>query len=751
MYLLMTIVWKPAASPLHILAVAGVLAGLSALAYARTGSGRRGANTALLAMRLAVIAALATLLMGPSRVDPRAKDQARPRLTVLLDASGSMLTPDAGGASRIDCALNKWLSGAQRTRLAELYDLKLMSFAGELAPLADSALTPPGTDLATGRVTNLAACVSKAVLEGSGRSGDASLLVVSDGHDSHDAPVQSAALLARARKCPIHTVALGGGTLQRDLALAAMAKQEYLLAGEPGEVIARVYQVGYDNETATVRLESPDQKQSKTVKFDAQGSAQASFTIKQPKAGLYEYAVSVDPLPGEKETGNNRQSVFGEVTEQKIRVLLLEGEPFWETKFLAQSLRKEPGVDLTQITRVSSRKAEGIITNIPGAQGQLPRTAEDLARYDVVILGKGIEQLFDATTVSLLGDFVMRRGGAIVFARGQAYDPDTPLGRQMGRDLAVIEPVVWGHGYLHNMALSLTADGRTSPCFRFTSLTQDPADAVSRMPGFSVMPVVEREKVSTIVQARVAPPGAAAGAGPARGQPGIVQMKCGRGRVMALLGEGLWRWSLLAPDMKAYDSVYDEFWSNTIRTLAMDSDFLPGQTVCLKTERSSVRLGDTVRLEAAFKTAPPPGQALKITLTGPDGRTEVPALATTDENTRMHARFTPASTGVYRVELQAEGMTPARQEKRFSVYDVNLERLQTAARPEVMRRLAEQSDGAFLDADRPEDLPVVLARHQESRGVLPQVNFLWDKAALLGVLLAWMGAEWLGRRRAGLL
>ncbi|MCY2931066.1 MAG: hypothetical protein NTV86_16580, partial [Planctomycetota bacterium] len=691
MTFLMTIVWKPAASPLHILAVAGVLAALSAFAYARTWSGRRKANTALLAMRLAVIAALATLLMGPSRVDPLAKDQARPRLTVLLDASASMLTPDAGGASRIDCALKQWLSGPQRNKLAELYDVKLMSFAGELAPLGEPALARPGTELATGRATNLPQCVSKAILEGGGPSGQASLLVVSDGHDSNDAPVQPAALLGRARKCPVHTVALGGATLQRDLALAAMTRQEYLLAGEPGEIVARVYQVGYDNETAAVRLDSAGQVQSKTVKFDGQSSALASFTVKQAKAGLYEYKVSVDPLPGEKETGNNAQSVFGEVTEQKIRVLLLEGEPFWETKFLAQSLRKEPGVELTQITRVSSRKAEGIITNVTGGQGKLPRTAEDLAPYDVIIVGKGVEQLFDASTVSLLPDFVMRRGGALVFVRGQAYDPDTPLGRQMGRDLAVIEPVVWGRGYLHNMSLSLTSEGRTSPCFRFTSLAQDPAEAVSRLPGFAIMPVVEREKVSTIVQATVAPPGAAAGAGTARGQPGIVQMKCGRGRVMAVLGEGLWRWSLLAPDMKAYDSVYDEFWSNTIRTLAMDSDFLPGQTVCLKTERSSVPLGEPVRLEAVFKTPPPPGQAVKITVTGPDGRTESPALTPADGADRVQGRLTPARTGVYRVELEAAGMTPARQEKRFSVYDVNFEKLQTAARPDALRQLAEQA------------------------------------------------------------
>jgi hypothetical protein len=207
--------------------------------------------------------------------------------------------------------------------------------------------------------------------------------------------------------------------------------------------------------------------------------------------------------------------------------------------------------------------------------------------------------------------------------------------------------------------------------------------------------------------------------------------------------------------MKAYDSVYDEFWSNTVRALAMGSDFLPGQTVCLKIGRSSVRLGDPVTMEAVFKTAPSgaAGQQAKVTLTGPDGKSqEAPLAPATSAGGRMQGSYTPRQTGVYRVLLETPGMNPPRQERRFSVFDVNIERLQTAANPEAMRLLAEQSGGLFFQAGASAGgLPEALARHQESRGVLPQVNFLWDKGPILVVLLVWMGAEWLGRRRAGLL
>ena len=47
-----------------------LLSGLAAFACARTFRERRGAASVVLVMRLTVIAALAVLLMGPSRVAP---------------------------------------------------------------------------------------------------------------------------------------------------------------------------------------------------------------------------------------------------------------------------------------------------------------------------------------------------------------------------------------------------------------------------------------------------------------------------------------------------------------------------------------------------------------------------------------------------------------------------------------------------------------------------------------------------------
>ena len=794
MPMLMDILWRPVASPLHILGGFGVLAALAIFAYIRAWGIQRGKSLALLLMRLAVIFVLALLLMGPSGIPPQSREQAKAQLSILLDTSGSMLTNDCQGSSRIDYALSKWLSPSQRARLAETFDIHLSGFDASVYPLSDAAMGRPGSELAKGRTTRLAECVTKAVLEIPGAARDWSILVLSDGRDSDDSPTGPAALLAKARNCPIHAVCLGGPTLQRDLAVVAVPKQEYMLAKEPGQVFVKVYQVGFNESATTVHLQCGQEHQSQSIQFKGKASVTLDFPVKQEKAGLYEYKVLVDPLSGEQETSNNAQSLFCEVTEQKIKVLILEGEPFWESKFLAQSLRKDSRIELTQITKLSSRKQEAIVTDLRQAQvglsasnpaegksAEMPKTAEQLAAYDVIILGRGIEHFFAAgdgpsqpgsttnngasavegspknsSATSLLSDFISRRGGHVIFSRGQAYDSETPAGRQMGRDLSVIEPVVWGRGLMHNMSLSVTPEGRGSPCFSFAGLSQDAAEVVAHLPGFSVMPVVDREKVATVVLARVAPAGAAQGAGENRGQPALVVMTYGRGKVVAVLGEGLWRWSMLPPDMKLYDNVYDSFWSNIVRWLAMGSDFLPGETISLKLGKTSVRLGDPLLMDVVCKFPPPREATIKLTMVDPAGKSEDLGLARQGPSeSRMEARCNPAAPGIYRAILESPGMIPVRQEKKFSVYDIDIERLQTSANPDALRTLSEQSGGLFLTNNLrgplSADLGEQLARQQASRLVPPQPNYLWDKGFILFTLLVWMGGEWLGRRKAGLL
>lgn len=784
-----TWVWQPAGSPLHIVAGAVVLAALAVFAYARTMPGRTVAAMLLLLMRLMLVAALAVLMMGPSRIPPSARDIKRPRLIMLLDTSESMRSVDCDRQSRIRCAIDRVFSRRHLDLLQAEYRLTLLGFDEHIHPLATGHSQPPKlpghvnrpelneiepdlqgappaitTDLhpsfssyfvrrddeiATGKATYLNDSITSALSQSIAREEGTVVCVLSDGRDTQDAPIQPAASLAKSQHIPVYSIGFGGESLTRDATLLAVPMQEYLMPGEPGAILVKIYQSGMGEASSTLKIKQGTHVESVPIAFNHKSLVELQVPIKQDQEGVYEYEVSLDTVSGEKEVANNSQIVFCDVHKKRIRILMLEGQPFWDSKFLAQSLRKDDRIELTQITQLSANKKETIVTRVESGSSRIPQTQEDWDKFDIVILGQAIENVLDRKGVEQLKQFVSERGGHLIFSRGRAYQPKSSKGVEIAAELATLEPVVWGEGQLQKVSLSLTPSGRTSPWFSTTKMNTNIDDAFTRLPGFDSMPAIEREKPATIVLARASASGAANAA--ANSQPAIVRMNFGRGIVVAVLGEGLWQWSLLTPERQDLTGFYDTFWSNLARWLAMGGDFPPGQQVALQLDRTSVRLGNSLLADVVYKQSaggPPP----HLTLTSPDGRKQLIAMSpVVGRESRFRAQIQPERAGVFQVALNVPESAGNNLERRFSVYDVNLEMLQASANLLPLKILAEHTGGKYFDAKNAGDLANELHRQRATMVVPPKLEYIWDNGIVMVLLLIWAGTEWLIRRLVGLL
>ncbi|MDH3584591.1 MAG: hypothetical protein OER86_10290, partial [Phycisphaerae bacterium] len=333
--------WRPVLPVLQIGAITVVLAALAIWAYARVLRAQPWRATGLLFMRLAGLAALATLLLGPSRLPAETTRPGRPDLLVMLDLSASMLTEDADETARIAYLKRTWLRPEQWKKLAADFNLHLLGFDQTGRALDYQTLQTPDAELATGRVSLYAESITDQLLNLPTTAANAMMLVLGDGHDSEDQPLQAAAALARARQVRIHTVSVGSAASPADLALVALPRQPYLMVDEPGEVTVKIYRAGTAGDRAVVHLRQGEKDEKHEVDFKGGDSVTLSLPLVQDKPGLYAYEIEVEPLADEVVTDNNRQKIFVEVTERRLRVLLLEGEPFWDTKFLAQSLRSD--------------------------------------------------------------------------------------------------------------------------------------------------------------------------------------------------------------------------------------------------------------------------------------------------------------------------------------------------------------------------------------------------------------------------
>lgn len=737
----MSLQFDPPFLPLHTALLAVAAAGAALALYLRrelrAPTPRR---LALVGMRALFVLALAFILLNPVVVREREKPKGKPPFLILLDTSRSMCTPDVEGGTRYAAA--KRLTLENRTLLAELaaqYDLRFFGFAerpGAESPDALRTLTKPNGDR-----TNIGAALAGAVnaLSAEDRQGG-QMLLVSDGRDTGDSFPLEAARAVRAQGFAISTLCLGKQTPQRDLRVVARKMQVFATPGQPVQIAAEMRSTGLSRAAVRVDLLRDGRPAAGQNMVVEPGRREVRFPVTQRQKGLYRYAIRVSPLPGEQNPANNRATVLLNVMDTRARVLFLEGRPSWDSKFLAQALRSDPTVTLDVIYKLTDAKYFAVIGGSEKEQGiAVPRTVEQLSRYDVLILGKGFEEFFDEAGAKALKEWLAERGGNLLFLRGRA-DERTEALRE-------IEPVAWSDQELAELRLRLTQEGRAHPGFAF-GVSEDAQTVVKRLPPLISASRVQGEKALAVVLAR------------AEGVPNdqsaqematLAYLRYGQGKVMAIVGQGLWRWAFLPPDMENYGKVYEEFWTQTVRWMVSESDFLPGQNLSVRTDRSGYAPNETVTF-LGYQRGGPKGQPPTLTLTRPDGSTTRIVMAKSDgRQSDFTATYRPTTPGEHIVSVSGPGAKSAPVSCVFTVYPGQEEDLNRSADPDLMRQIAEVGGGKALSTDfRFSTSDFGLAAIQNPKSKSENTASAWDRPWVLASLILLLGAEWWLRRRSGL-
>ncbi|MGA2557749.1 MAG: hypothetical protein ABSG04_15885, partial [Verrucomicrobiota bacterium] len=443
----------------------------------------------------------------------------------------------------------------------------------------------------------------------------------------------------------------------------------------------------------------------------------------------------IPPEAEEADTVNNERAVFLRSVGRQVRVLVAEGQPSWDTKFLVQSLKRNPRVDLTAVYRLNAQRHVAVLSATNGEmrseQDLFPRTAEAMNGYDVIVLGREADAFFDKNTEGLLTDFVSRRGGSLVFARGKAYG-----GRFAA--LAKFEPVAWGSGAAGAVKLRPTEAGRENPIFDLGA-AGTLEELLEKLPALDQASVTLGEKPLAVVLAN-----AVEQDGPIL----LAYQRYGQGKALSLNAGGLWRWSFRETGQEESEAAYQRFWVSLLQWLLGGSQFLPGSDVALTSARryytSEQRMGFLIATRNLDATAYQP----RLVIAGAGQSTEVEPRARGDSFVAEAGPFAP---GTYRVTLKNNVGKPAELAQTIEVVSASVENRELSADPETMRRLAEISGGAVVTAGDVGRMAEVIRRWEARRQLTHREQPVWDRwwvwAALAGVL----GAEWWLRRQEGLL
>ncbi|NBC11627.1 MAG: hypothetical protein GVY24_07850 [Planctomycetes bacterium] len=725
------------------------------------GAGRRGV---LIACRVAALVVLLWLLLGPSAIDNAGSRATPPTLDILLDTSASMAQtdarPDDPTATRLDAVRNAWLNPDNLAQLDAVSRPRLYAFDR----------SPRALTLSPAQLANLEAVGDRTrLLDAVARvhaapADDGVTLVLSDGHDTRGGADEALLRRLAATGRPIFAAPVGQVRDAADLAVQAWAEADFLFDGQQTTLNASLIQRGLDGRRATLELFAGQRLiASRPVTLDEASSRQTFTITAEAEPGRpvtprhYRLRATLDDTASaapEAYRENNTAHVFVQVSRQRIRVALFEGRPYWDTQALARVLAADPQIELTAVYQLAPQR-HTVVRDPRAAEPDKPLLPIDQATlndFDVVILGHACEAFFGGARGAMLEDYVRQRGGALVLARGKPFD-DTDLGRAAMERLEPLLPVRWGEQTVRDLRLSVTDAGRENPLLVFDGDEPAPADAViTRLPGMIAATRVRRERAASLVLLRQS---AAQDGG--RSMAAVATQRVGGGRVLAVLSDGLWRWSLLPPRFEDQSTVYHVFWSRAIQWLATGGEFLPGQEVSLSLDRLSAEPGQPIEATVATRYVAEQSFLPRLRVIGPDGqaRTLEPQRAG-PQSPNYRAVIEGEATGVYRIELYDEGearlVDPAAPlTTRFAVADRSIERQDPSARPQVLQALADATGGACLgldEADRLIDhLQSVHAARQ--RDVEPRYDFAyWPVLATIAGVL---GLEWFLRRRVGLL
>lgn len=669
---------------------------------------------------------------------------------VAVDASASMnspLTAAGQGGSRMATAVKDLSTIAGL--VPDGVDVRWVSLDRTFRQQQDAAalMKRAADGDSSALAASLASLINSERAEGCTPAG---VILLSDGRDTE--PGESGALPALARLAaeqgiPVHTLCYGEQWEEPRLRLEPLKS---VIHAFPGSAVQAGVRIGGRKlgrvQTAVSLVDSAGKTlEKKVVSLNGDGDTVVPFTFTCPQA-VSTFTFRCAAVPGDEAGKDGREAAFTvQAMQRPIRVYLEEGSPYWDSKFLAQLLRRQPAFDVRSIHMLTPNRFYRINTgeepSVEEGADMLPSSLQDFLNFDIVVMGKGAERMVTPERAAALQSFVRDFGGMLVFARGKAY-PDRLPG------LSSLEPFIWKERLEGEYQITPSPEGVKDGLFGAV-LPSPSSEIWSSLPPLEDAFDVEKVQEGARILAR-SPDGRI---------PLIAVRKAGLGAVGLINGDGLWKWDFF-PEARRLGNWYEDFWGQFLPWMQTAAEFLPGHDLSLHLERASAEPGASVPFFMSWRGGKA-GQPSSLTVELVDMKqpgTVLSAASAVQESSRgglprWKGVMTAPSPGRYMLRARVPGSRAAAMPSAF--LDVPLppgERDNLDAAPAWLASLSEKTGGKRLDrSSLPAVIPSMMAPPPDLEGneeiSLPRWS-VWY--ALLALVLPFACFWWI-RRRNGLL
>ncbi len=654
-------------------------------------------------------------------------------------------------------------------QLEEVANVELIVFAGnanssDKETLETTVKLPPVT-LLTG-VSDLSQAMSTRAADSSS-SPVVGMVLLTDGRDNSDRDAVVEAARLGQNSTPVFPVIFGSKYRPKDLAIANLDYVPTTFKDDKSLLTATLNTAGYEGEEIEVILEQEGEEPVTKMVTPDSTIASVEFDLKTVNVGRHKYTLRMDPRPGETRDDNNSKTFAATVTDDTVRVLVLEGAARWEFRFINNALERDPRVDVKGV--VYRQPYLGILqdTFFPRTL-KLPDAADDLAESpfaepDLVILGDVAPGDIPEVGWQMLEKFVDESGGTLVFLAGKqhfplAYQseiverllPMTEL-RPINLDGATAKAPPSERGF----HLKLTAEGEDMDVMQFDPDSKENRDIWAGLAGHT-WGLLGEAKPGANVFAYAIQPGEEDNLENERKNAVIVRQHFGAGQVVWIGIDSTWRWR-----HRVGDKYHHRFWGQLARWSAENKASAGNEFVRFGPDRSDVEVGDDAVIRAqwtqAFLRKNPNIKARAIIHRAVDAESEPPfaeiQLDAIDTRPLIHeARAVALPPGEYRVTLVVENADVGSEEITAVLY-VNEkstpELSDLSANRELLAQVADVSGGRLFYPDEVGGI-AELFRDPNFTSEERTETRLWDHWLVILIFFALLTSEWVVRKLNGL-
>ncbi len=593
------------------------------------------------------------------------------------------------------------------------------------------------------------------------------IVVLTDGQSNAGLDIEAAILRAERSETKLISVGVGSDRPQVNLWLAGMQSPNDVHRGDPFDISVTVLGSGLEEQSGVIQLfqqtagsDGNDRRKvdEQPFQFSTAGlPAEVRFQQQLSVPGKYEYvavAAMADGQLRELTDEDNQRRREVEVTDRKIKVLVISSGPMRDYQFVRNTLFRHSGIEsdvwLQTVGEDNlgfvSQEAEKLLT-------AFPKTEAELFEYDVIVAFDADWSLLAARQQTFLNRWVDEHSGGIIFVAGELFTPELARDAEKYRDIAVLYPVVLNR-MLSELKVTqradtpwpvlLTAEGRASEFLKIADATgKADVDLWQKFKGIYRSYPVRSVRDGAVVLAQYGNPRARTQDGQ---PPFLASQFYGKGRTMFVSSAETWRLRAISPEG------HQRFWTSMIREVGQGRRSRGRSRGLLLLDRTEVSPGQTVTVRAQLYDSRMQAlqrESVPVSIVDADGRpVSVPDSLRGDARRpgQFVATFRPSRQGQYRVTVPVPESSDILQ-ANIEVVLPNLESENPSQNVALLTKLTADTGGVSVSLDElASRLLELLPDRSEPVIVDEQLRTLWDRKWLMYLIVGLLALEWALRR-----